>query len=78
MFFPNTSIRTRVTFEKGIYLLKEDKQYYFRAEALDKKESLKDVCGYLNNWADMIIVRHKDIRLIKDYLHMQKYLLLMQ
>ena len=22
MFFPNTSIRTRVTFEKGIYLLK--------------------------------------------------------
>lgn len=65
MFFPNTSIRTRVTFEKGIYLL-GGQAILFPTEALDKKESLKDVCGYLNNWADMIIVRHKDIRLIKE------------
>mgnify|MGYP004507976697 FL=1 len=30
-----------------------------------KKEDLKDVCGYLNNWADMVIVRHRDINVIE-------------
>lgn len=64
LFFPNTSIRTRVTFEKGIYLL-GGQPILFPAETLDKKEDLKDVCGYLNNWADMIIVRHKDIGLVE-------------
>lgn len=65
MFFPSSSIRTRVTFEKGIYLL-GGQAILFPTEALDKKESLKDVCGYLNNWADMIIVRHKNIEVIKE------------
>ena len=60
LFFPNTSIRTRVTFEKGIYLL-GGQPILFPTDTLDKKEDLKDVCGYLNNWADMVIVRHKDI-----------------
>lgn len=60
MFFPNTSIRTRVTFEKGIYLL-GGQTILFPTETLDKKEDLQDVFGYLNNWADLIIVRHKDI-----------------
>ncbi len=64
LFFPNASIRTRVTFEKGIYLL-GGQPILFPAETLDKKEDLRDVCGYLNNWADMIIVRHKDIRLVE-------------
>lgn len=61
MFFPNTSIRTRVTFEKGIYLL-GGQAILFPTETLDKKEDLQDVFGYLNNWADLVIVRHKDIR----------------
>lgn len=65
LFFPNSSIRTRVTFEKAIYLL-GGQTILFPTETLDKKESLKDVCGYLNNWADMIIVRHKDIGVIKQ------------
>lgn len=65
MFFPSSSIRTRVTFEKGIYLL-GGQAILFPTEALDKKELLKDVCGYLNNWADMIIVRHKDIGVINQ------------
>lgn len=60
MFFPNTSIRTRVTFEKGIYLL-GGQAILFPTETLDKKEDLRDVFGYLNNWADLVIVRHKDI-----------------
>lgn len=47
LFFPNSSIRTRVTFEKGIYLL-GGQPILFPTETLDKKEDLKDVCGYLN------------------------------
>lgn len=62
-FFPNSSIRTRVTFEKGIYLL-GGQSILFPTETLDKKESLKDVCGYLNNWADVIVARHKDIHVL--------------
>ena len=64
LFFPNSSIRTRVTFEKGIYLL-GGQPILFPSETLDKKEDLRDVCGYLNNWADMVIVRHKDINLVE-------------
>ena len=64
LFFPNSSIRTRVTFEKGVYLL-GGHPILFPTETLDKKEDLRDVCGYLNNWADLIIVRHKDIQLLE-------------
>ncbi len=64
LFFPNSSIRTRVTFEKGIYLL-GGQPILFSTEALDKKEDLEDVCGYLNNWADILVVRHKDVGVIE-------------
>ena len=70
LFFPTSSIRTRVTFEKGIYLL-DGQSILFPSDALDKKpnsarsEDIRDVCGYLNNWADIVIVRHKDIQLIE-------------
>lgn len=64
LFFSSSSIRTRVTFEKGIYLL-GGQPILFPTETLDKKEDLRDVCGYLNNWADMIIVRHKDINVLE-------------
>lgn len=70
LFFPNSSIRTRVTFEKGIYML-GGQPILFPTETLDKKEDLKDVCGYLNNWADIVIVRHKDITVIEK---MSQYL----
>ncbi|MCI8378945.1 MAG: peptide transporter [Lachnospiraceae bacterium] len=66
LFFPPSSIRTRITFEKGIYLL-GGQPVLFPSDALDKKEDLKDVCGYLNNWADIIIIRHKNIQLIKEF-----------
>lgn len=65
LFFPNTSIRTRVTFEKGIYLL-GGQPILFPTETLDKKEKLEDVCGYLNNWADEIIVRHRNVDVVKE------------
>ena len=64
LFFPGTSIRTRVTFEKGIYLL-GGQAILFPSETLDKKEEIRDVCGYLNNWADMLIVRHRDMELLE-------------
>ena len=64
LFFPNSSIRTIVTFEKGIYLL-GGQPILFSTETLDKKEDLRDVCGYLNHWADIVIARHKDIHLLE-------------
>lgn len=71
LFFPTSSIRTRVTFEKGIYL--SGGQYIlFPNDALDKKEDLRDVCGYLNNWADIVIIRHKEIRLIEEFARYSK------
>lgn len=64
MFFPESSIRTRVSFEKGIYLL-GGQTILFPPETLDKREDIRDVCGYLNNWADIVIVRHKDMGLLE-------------
>lgn len=42
LFFPESSIRTRVTFEKGIQEL-GGKTILFPPSALDKKESIEDV-----------------------------------
>lgn len=64
MFFPNSSIRTRVTFEKGIHLL-GGQTILFAPETLDKKEEIEDVIGYLNHWADVIVVRHQHIALLE-------------
>lgn len=70
LFFPNSSIRTRISFEKGICLL-GGQSILFPTEALDKKEELRDVCGYLNNWADIVIVRHRNIEVLET---ISKYL----
>lgn len=64
LFFPESSIRTRVSFEKGIQML-GGSTVLFPPSALDKKEDNKDVIGYLENWADMVIVRHSDLSLIE-------------
>lgn len=64
LFFPASSIRTRVTFEKGIYLL-GGQPILFPSDTLDKKEDIRDVCGYLNQWADAVVVRHRDIHLLE-------------
>ncbi len=63
MFFPSSSIRTRVSFEKGIYLL-GGQSILFDPTTLDKKEDIRDVCGYLQNWADAVIVRYPDITML--------------
>jgi len=59
LFFPESSIRTRLSFEKGIKSL-GGHCILFPPETLDKREALIDVIGYIENWADAIIVRHKD------------------
>lgn len=64
LFFPESSIRTRVSFEKGIQML-GGHTILFPPTALDKKEDIKDVIGYLENWVDMVIVRHNDLPLIE-------------
>jgi ornithine carbamoyltransferase len=63
MFFPESSIRTRVSFEKGIYLL-GGQSILFDPSTLDKKEDIRDVCGYLQNWVDAVIVRYKNITML--------------
>lgn len=65
MFFPNSSIRTRIAFERGIYLL-GGQTILFSPETLDKKEKLKDVFAYLNNWVDCVIIRHKNLSLLDE------------
>ena len=64
LFFPSTSLRTRVSFEKGIHLL-GGQSILFEPSVLEKKEDIRDVCGYLQNWADAVVVRHKDIGLLE-------------
>jgi ornithine carbamoyltransferase len=65
LVFPETSLRTRVTFEKGILDL-GGKCILFPPETLDKKECLKDVTGYLSNWADCLIIRHPDLPKLRE------------
>ena len=65
LFFPESSIRTRITFEKGIHEL-GGKTILFPPEALDKKEKIQDVIGYLENWVDAVVVRHSDIQVVKS------------
>lgn len=60
LFFPETSIRTRITFQKGLKLLGAE-SILFPPATLDKREKLVDVMGYLENYADGVIARHKDI-----------------
>lgn len=65
LFFPETSIRTRVTFEKGIRDL-GGACILFPSETLDKKEAPEDVVRYLANWADCLIIRHPDFSKVKE------------
>lgn len=60
MFFPATSLRTRVTFERGAALMGLQ-PVVLPDSTLDKDEALADVANYLEGWADIIVARHGDI-----------------
>lgn len=65
LFFPESSIRTRITYERGIYLMGAQ-SVLFPPSALDKKEDVRDVVAYLSNWVDAIVVRHRNIALLDE------------
>jgi ornithine carbamoyltransferase len=65
LFFPESSLRTRITFEKGIKELGGE-CILFPPETLDKREQLSDVIKYMANWAHGIIVRHADFSIIQE------------
>lgn len=65
LFFPESSIRTRLSFEKGINDL-GGKCMLFPPATLDKREALMDVIKYIENWADFVVVRHKDLEKMKE------------
>lgn len=60
LFFPDTSLRTRISFEKGIRDLGGE-YIMFPPEALEKKETPGDMVRYLENWGDSIIARHPSL-----------------
>lgn len=37
----------------------------FPPSALDKREKIEDVTGYIENWADAVVVRHRDLALVE-------------
>lgn len=64
LIFPENSTRTKLTFEKGIQMLGGN-AVQFSSAALDKKEDVKDVIGYMESWADAVVVRHDNLALIE-------------
>lgn len=65
LFFPSTSLRTRVTFERGASLMGLQ-PIVFPDTTLDKPEALADVAGYLAPWADIVVARHPDLAVIEQ------------
>lgn len=65
MFFPPTSLRTRVAFEVGASRMGLH-TVTFPPEALDKPEALKDVAGYLAQWVNIMVVRHSNIGVVES------------
>ena len=64
MFFPSSSIRTRVSFERGAARAGLQ-PIVFPPESLDKPEALEDVAGYLAQFVDAVVVRHPDISVLE-------------
>lgn len=64
LFFPSSSLRTRMTFELGAKRMGLT-PITFPPETLDKPEALTDVASYLSQWADVLIARHPDISVLE-------------
>lgn len=65
LFFPETSIRTRMTFERAIKDLGGN-CVLFPPEALDARERSEDRIRYIENWADGMVIRHPDFSKIQE------------
>lgn len=64
LFFPPSSLRTRVSFERGAAEMGLQ-PITFPPETLDKDEDPIDVAGYLASWTDLLIVRHHDLDVLR-------------
>jgi ornithine carbamoyltransferase len=64
LFFPLSSLRTRLSFERGAGQMGLQ-PVTFPPEALDTGEDLFDVAGYLAEWADIVVARHPDIQVLE-------------
>ena len=65
LFFPASSVLTRMTFEKGI-VSAGGQAILFPSDTLDSRRKIEDTVGYLCNWADCIIVRHNSMDIIEE------------
>lgn len=65
LFFPPTSLRTRVSFERGAAMMGLQ-PITLPPETLDKSEDSGDVAGYLEQWADIVIARHPNIKVLEQ------------
>ncbi|MDR1329482.1 MAG: peptide transporter, partial [Oscillospiraceae bacterium] len=68
LFFPPTSLLTRTTFERAVYRL-GGQPILFPSETLDKTfkhDTIRDMIGYLNNWAGCVVIRYRDIALLEQ------------
>ncbi|WP_373232228.1 ornithine carbamoyltransferase [Cohnella sp.] len=65
LFFPETSIRTRITFERGIKDMGAN-CVLFPPESLDGREELRDRIQYIENWADGVVIRHSDYSKLQE------------
>jgi len=61
--FPPTSLRTRISFETGIFQLGGN-AINMQIE-FEGKESLEDTIGYLNCWIDYLVIRNSSQELIE-------------
>lgn len=64
LFFPPSSLRTGVSFERGAFEMGLQ-PITFPPETLDKSEDLADVAGYLSAWVQLMVVRHADISVLQ-------------
>jgi ornithine carbamoyltransferase len=63
LFFPPSSLRTRVSFERGAWLMGLQ-PVTFPPETLSKDEDPVDVVGYLASWARLVVGRYPDIAVL--------------
>jgi ornithine carbamoyltransferase len=63
--FPESSVRTRVTFETAVQQMGAA-HVSLPPTALDGREPLADLAGYLGCWIDLLIARHPRLDLLRD------------
>lgn len=69
--FPPTSLRTRISFEAGIFQL--GAQSINLPINFDGREPIEDIVGYLNSLIDCLIIRHPDQELIERIGEISKF-----